>query len=107
MNRLLVSVLTLGLGLSVLSPVFAQGTAATPANPLKGPASSTAPVTSTPDAKAEKPKRERSDAQKANDSRMKSCGQEWRSNKDKLKAEGKTWRTFNVECRARLKAQGK
>jgi hypothetical protein len=54
-----------------------------------------------------KPKAERSEAQKANDNRMRACGKEWRENKDKLKAAGKTWKTFGPDCRAKLKAEGK
>jgi hypothetical protein len=53
-----------------------------------------------------RPARQRSAAQLANDDRMRKCGAEWRANKDQLSARGQTWRTFNVECRARLKAAG-
>ena len=55
---------------------------------------------------AAKPKRERSQAQLANDERMRKCGAEWRANKDRLTARGQTWLTFSTECRARLKARG-
>jgi hypothetical protein len=55
----------------------------------------------------QRPKRQRSEAQLANDNRMRQCGAEWRANKAALQAQGKTWRVFNVECRARLKAQGR
>lgn len=82
-----------------------------PQNPLRpraapaAPAATAAPATATTEAGA-KPKRARSEAQLANDRRMKACGAEWRANKAALTAQGKTWRTYNVECRARLKSQG-
>lgn len=105
--------------LSLLTVCGAAALAQTaPANPLRPAATrntapatapTTAPTTApapaaTPAAEAPKAKRARSEAQLANDNRMRACGQEWRAGKDKLKAEGKTWRVFNVECRARLKA---
>ncbi len=94
------------------APVRAQSTA----NPLRPPAKAApqapapqapaaqAPAVAAPAAPQAKPGR--SEAQLANDRRMKACGAEWRANKDKLKAEGKTWQTYNVECRARMKAAG-
>jgi hypothetical protein len=54
----------------------------------------------------EKPKRQRSEAQLANDNRLRRCGQEWRTNKDKLTGQGYNWIKFSTECRARLKAAG-
>ncbi len=53
-----------------------------------------------------RPRRERSQAQKANDDRMRACGAEWRTKKTELTAQGETWRKFSVACRARLKAGG-
>jgi hypothetical protein len=107
-----------------LGAAHAQSTG-TSSNPLRGRApatqpAQTAPARSTPartetrsgakpDASktdAAKPKRERSEAQLANDERMRKCGTEWRTNKEKLAAQGKTWLTFSTECRARLKARG-
>lgn len=80
-----------------------------PQNPLRpGNARTASPqATQPPAAEAPKPKRQRSEAQLANDNRMRACGAEWRANKAALSAQGKTWRVFNVECRARLKAQGR
>lgn len=75
------------------------------AAPATAPAA-TAPAATAPAAEAPKPKRARSEAQLANDRRMKACGAEWRANTAALKAQGKTWRTYNVECRARMKAAG-
>ncbi|MCA3601481.1 MAG: hypothetical protein IOC58_11195 [Methylobacterium sp.] len=106
--RLAALALALGLPASV---ALAQ-TAPAPQNPLR-PANSrpapaaAAPAAQAPAAEAPKPRRKRSEAQLANDNRMRACGQEWRQNKAKLTAEGKTWRAFNVECGARLKAQGR
>jgi hypothetical protein len=76
---------------------------ATTQAPAAPQAQTTAPA---PNTEAGKPKRQRSQAQLANDNRMRQCGAEWRTNKAALQAQGKTWRVFNVECRARLKAQG-
>lgn len=85
-----------------------------PQNPLRPrattraapvPEQTAAPAAATAETGA-KPKRARSEAQLANDRRMKACGAEWRANKAALTAQGKTWRTYNVECRARLKSQG-
>lgn len=81
-----------------------RATAQQPAAPA--PQAQTAPAP-TANAEAPKPKRQRSEAQLANDNRMRQCGAEWRANKAALEAQGKTWRVFNVECRARLKAQGR
>lgn len=107
-----VAALTAALGLPA-SLAFAQ-TAPQPTNPLRPGNTRTAPPPqATPqaapntNAEAPKPKRQRSQAQLANDNRMRACGQEWRQNKAALEAQGKTWRVFNVECRARLKAQGR
>ena len=86
---------------------FAQTAAPTnPLRPAPKAAPAAAPAAATPAAEAPKAKRSRSEAQLANDRRMKACGAEWRANKPKLTAEGKTWRTYNVECRARMKAAG-
>lgn len=104
-----------GAALAVLvSAGFAGAqTAPAPQNPLRPgnartatppAAQQTAPAPST---EAPKPKRQRSEAQLANDNRMRACGAEWRANKAALTSQGKTWRVFNVECRARLKAQGR
>lgn len=99
----------------VASGAFAQTTPA-PQNPLRPqatPRATTQPQTApAPQAQAaptgeQRPKRQRSEAQLANDNRMRACGAEWRQNKAALAAQGKTWRVFNVECRARLKAQGR
>ncbi|MCU0820736.1 MAG: hypothetical protein MUF11_15800 [Beijerinckiaceae bacterium] len=86
------------------NPLRPANTRSAPATP---PAAATAPAAQAPSAEAPKPKRQRSEAQLANDNRMRACGQEWRQNKAQLTAQGKTWRVFNVECRARLKAQGR
>jgi hypothetical protein len=104
----------LALSICAASVALAQTTPA-PQNPLRPAASPrTAPAAQAPAAQAQapaaeapKPKRQRSEAQLANDNRMRACGQEWRQNKAQLTAQGKTWRVFNVECRARLKAQGR
>ncbi len=104
---------TLALALGLPASVALAQTAPAPQNPLRPTATTrsapaaTAPATQAPAAEAPKPKRQRSEAQLANDNRMRACGQEWRQNKAKLTAEGKTWRAFNVECGARLKAQGR
>jgi hypothetical protein len=99
------------------TPSLAQST-----NPLQQPSTSQQPArASQPAARAaqpapkaeaktdatdEKPKRQRSEAQLANDNRLRRCGQEWRSNKDKLTGQGYNWIKFSTECRARLKAAG-
>ena len=107
--RLATLALALGLPASV---ALAQTMPAQP-NPLRPSATTrsapaaTAPATQAPAAEAPKPKRKRWEAQLANDNRMRACGQEWRQNKAQFMAAGKTWRVFNVECRARLKAQGR
>ena len=79
-----------------------------PSNARNAAPAQPAPKAQAPAATDEAPKakRTRSEAQLANDNRMRLCGKEWRENKAALSAQGKTWRTFNVECRARLKAQG-
>lgn len=98
----------LGLGLAVAqtapAPQNPLRPAATPRTTTQAPAAQTAPA---PAAEAPKPKRQRSEAQLANDNRMRQCGAEWRANKAAIQAQGKTWKVFNVECRARLKAQGR
>ena len=102
----------------LLSASFAAAqTAPAPTNPLRpgstrttAPAATAPAATTAPAASADaagKPKRARSQAQLANDQRMRDCGAEWRTNKAALQAQGKTWKVFNVECRARLKAQGR
>ena len=94
---------------SLASVAIAQ-TVPAPSNPLRPGSTRTAPATTpapAPTAEAPKAKRARSPAQLANDQRMRDCGAEWRTNKAALQAQGKTWRVFNVECRARLKAQGR
>ena len=97
---------------SLPATVALAQTAPAPQNPLRPAATRTAPAAEAPTvqvaaAEAPKTKRKRSDKQLANDNRMRACGKEWRENKAKLTAEGKTWRVFNVECRARLKAQAR
>ena len=98
------SALVVGLG-SALAQTTPQ-----PSNPLRPSTNRTAtpPAQAAPAATTEapKPKRQRSEAQLANDNRMRACGADWRANKAALQAQGKTWRVFNVECRARMKAQG-
>lgn len=96
---------TLALALGLPASVALAQTMPVQPNPLRPAA--TAPATQAPAAEAPKPKRKRSEAQLANDNRMRACGQEWRQNKAQFTAAGKTWRVFNVECRARLKAQGR
>lgn len=101
---------------AVAGPALAQSAAA-PANPLRPGGSSPPPARTAPapDVAAEagkkkdeaKPRRKRSEAQLANDNRMRACGQEWRANREKLKTQGQTWLTFSKECRARLKAQAR
>jgi hypothetical protein len=92
---------------SLASPALAQA-----ANPLQpratGPAASPAKPAASDKAAttAEKPKRERSPAQLANDNRLRKCGAEWRAGKEKLTAQGYNWIKFSTECRARLKAAG-
>lgn len=82
-------------------------TSPAPQNPLRPANTRSASPPAAPNAETPKPKRQRSEAQLANDNRMRACGAEWRANKSALAAQGKTWRVFNVECRARLKAQGR
>jgi hypothetical protein len=109
-------VLAVSLVLSGVGPSFAQGT-----NPLQQPSTSQQPARSSQpaarsqsapktEAKTEstetKPKRQRSEAQLANDNRLRRCGQEWRTNKEKLTGQGYNWIKFSTECRARLKAAG-
>jgi hypothetical protein len=104
-------ILALSLAVMGAAPTHAQGT-----NPLQQPstqqpARSTQPAArSQPAPKAEateeKPKRQRSEAQLANDNRLRRCGQEWRANKEKLTGQGYNWIKFSTECRARLKAAG-
>jgi hypothetical protein len=96
-----------------MAMISATALAQTATNPLRpantrnaAPAATTAPAPTSAKADDEKPKRQRSEAQLANDNRMRACGKEWRENKQKLTAQSKTWRVFNVECRARLKAAG-
>ena len=99
---------------ALASAAVAQNTPA-PTNPLRpgstrtAPAATPAPTQTQAPATTEAPKakRARSPAQLANDQRMRDCGSEWRTNKAALQAQGKTWKVFNVECRARLKAQGR
>jgi hypothetical protein len=105
---------------ALLSAGVAQAQTAAPANPLRpapkvapaaAPAATptpaaTAPAAETPKDAAKGTKRTRSEAQLANDKRMRACGAEWKANKAKLMAEGKTWRTYMPECRARMKAAG-
>lgn len=100
--------------LSIVSVLCSLGSVAiaqtvpAPTNPLRPATSRPAPAAvPAPTAEAPKAKRARSPAQLANDQRMRDCGAEWRTNKAALQAQGKTWRVFNVECRARLKAQGR
>lgn len=101
--------------LAVSLPVTIASAQTAPQNPLRPASTRTAPAAEattaataqTANAEAPKPKRKRSEAQLANDNRMRACGKEWRENKAKLTASGKTWRVFNVECRARLKAQAR
>lgn len=107
-----VSCLAASLALAGVCPAMAQS-----ANPLQQPSTSQQPARTTqpstrsqPAPKAEtteeKPKRQRSAAQLANDNRLRRCGQEWRANKDKLTGQGYNWIKFSTECRARLKAAG-
>lgn len=96
---------------TLASAAIAQ-TVPAPTNPLRPATTRSAPAAqppqaAAPTAEAPKAKRARSPAQLANDQRMRDCGAEWRTNKAALQAQGKTWRVFNVECRARLKAQGR
>jgi hypothetical protein len=106
--RLAALALALGLPASVAlaQTTPAQQNPLRPANTRPAPAA-TAPATQAPAAEAPKPRRQRSEAQLANDNRMRACGQEWQQNKAQFTQQGKTWRVFNVECRARLKAQGR
>lgn len=100
------------LSLAASHAAFAQATTnpLRPASNRTAPAATapaaTAPAATAPAAEAPKPKRARSEAQLANDRRMKACGAEWRANKEALTKQGKTWRTYMPECRARLKAAG-
>lgn len=112
----LIRLAALTLAASLPATLALAQTTPAPQNPLRPattrsapatPPAATAPAAQAPAAEAPKPKRQRSEAQLANDNRMRACGQEWRQNKAALQAQGKTWRVFNVECRARLKAQGR
>ncbi len=49
-----------------------------------------------------KPKRERSEKQKANDQIMRDCGAEWRAKDDGFKKSNK-WVNFLKDCRAKKK----
>lgn len=115
LSRSLLSRLALVAALSVsASAAFAQATT----NPLRPASNKAAPAATAPApapaatapaapaAEAPKGKRARSEAQLANDRRMKACGAEWRANKEALTKQGKTWRTYMPECNARLKAAG-
>ncbi|MGL4729103.1 MAG: hypothetical protein ACRCWO_10125 [Bosea sp. (in: a-proteobacteria)] len=108
--------IALSFALMGAAPSQAQGT-----NPLQQPSTSQQPARTTQpaarsqpapkaetkaEATEEKPKRQRSEAQLANDNRLRRCGQEWRANKDKLTGQGYNWIKFSTECRARLKAAG-
>jgi hypothetical protein len=109
--------LACALALMGATPGLAQST-----NPLQQPSTSQQPAragqpsarSAQPAPKTEartdatdgKPKRQRSEAQLANDNRLRRCGQEWRTNKDKLTGQGYNWIKFSTECRARLKAAG-
>lgn len=102
--RTLLSLIFL-VGLAV--PVLAQGTGQV-ANPLRPTAQLRQAQTpaATPEAPAaEKPKRQRSEAQKRNDDIMRACGQEWRANKPALQGRGLTWITFSKDCRAKRKTE--
>lgn len=116
-NVALAASLACALALAQSAPALAQST-----NPLQQPSTSQQPARATqpaartaqpaPKAEAkaetteEKPKRQRSEAQLANDNRLRRCGQEWRTNKEKLTGQGYNWIKFSTECRARLKAAG-
>ena len=111
LSRSLLSRIALVAALSVsASAAFAQATT----NPLRPASNKAAPAATAPApaatapaaAEAPKGKRARSEAQLANDRRMKACGAEWRTNKAALTKQGKTWRTYMPECNARLKAAG-
>ena len=113
-----VAIIAAAFGLSATmlsSPLVAQ--AANPLQPrstapVTAPAAAPAkpaaekPGTEKPAAAADKPKRERSAGQLANDDRMRKCGAEWRAGKEKLVTQGYNWIKFSTECRARLKAAG-
>jgi hypothetical protein len=88
-----------------LQPRPARPAAAQPAPVQPAPAAAQPGARSTA-GEAQRAPRQRSAAQLANDERMRKCGAEWRANKAQLEGRGQTWRTFNVECRARLKAAG-
>jgi hypothetical protein len=92
--------------LSLALPAGAQ--TANPLQPRSTPAATQAkqkPAT-TQETAEEKPKRQRSAAQLANDERLRKCGAEWRANKAKLTSQGYNWIKYSTECRARLKAAG-
>lgn len=103
---------------------FAQATMPAPANPLRPAAppavtapSVTMPKTEVPKAempkvvnpakKAEeavaKPKRERSEKQKANDNIMSKCGADWRAEKAAGKTGTTQWRDYLQTCRKKNK----
>jgi outer membrane biosynthesis protein TonB len=106
----------------LMASAFAQS--AQPANPLRpaappAAAQTTPPETqkrvaapkpkaetATPTEAAEKPKRQRSPAQLANDDRMRKCGAEWREAKAAGKTGTQTYVQYSTACRARLKAAG-
>lgn len=87
---------------------FAQTSPAAqnPLRPSNAPKASAAPAAPAAGDETSKPKRARSQAQLANDERLRACGKQWRENKASLQAKGQTWLSFSADCRKRLKAAG-
>lgn len=75
-----------------------------PSAPARAKPAQTAATSATETAK---PKRARSEAQLKNDERLRTCGAEWRGDKEALTKKGYNWIKYSVECRKRLAAQGR
>jgi hypothetical protein len=104
---LLVAAFLLAFGLpanSQSNPLQQRPNTPAPSAPARAKPAQTA---ATPAAETAKPKRARSEAQLRNDERLRSCGAEWRADKEALTKKGYNWIKYSVECRKRLAAQGR
>ncbi|AMJ59853.1 hypothetical protein [Bosea sp. PAMC 26642] len=86
------------------NPLQPRPTTPAPSAPARAKPAATAAAPATETAK---PKRPRSEAQLKNDERLRSCGAEWRADKEALTKKGYNWIKYSVECRKRLAAQGR
>ena len=104
---LLVAASLLAFGLPAIAqtnPLQQRPNTPAPSAPARAKPAQTA---ATPAAETAKPKRARSEAQLRNDERLRSCGAEWRADKEALTKKGYNWIKYSVECRKRLAAQGR